>query len=81
MCYAIFAILIVMLFLYSDIIIQEHALTMRFNDSEWMTVAIGWEMVQVIWPLLILAAVVGSAFTFMLPKLFSALRKARSERT
>ena len=80
MCYAIFAIIIALLFLYSDVIIQEHALTMRFNETEWMAVANGWEMVQVIWPVMLLAAVVGSAMTYMLPRLFSALRAARKSR-
>ena len=81
MCYAIFTILIVLLFLYSDVIVQEHALTMRFNETEWMTVAVGWEMVQVIWPALVLAAVVGSALTYMMPRLFAALREARKSRS
>jgi membrane protein implicated in regulation of membrane protease activity len=64
MCYAIFALLIALLFFYSNIIIQEHALSMHLQNGEWMTVALGWEMLQVLWPVLVLAAVVGSALTY-----------------
>lgn len=77
MCYAIFAILIALLFLYSDVIVQEHALTMRLNESDWMTVALGWEMVQVIWPVLLLAAVTGSALTYLAPRMIARLKQEK----
>jgi membrane protein implicated in regulation of membrane protease activity len=78
MCYAIFALLLGLLFLYSDLIVQEHALSMRLND-EWMIVAQGWEMVQVLWPVLLLALVVGSALTYLAPRLVRRLRSRREQ--
>lgn len=69
MCYALFALAIALLFYYSDTILQQHALTLRMAGGEWVTVALGWEMVQVLWPMLLLAAVVGSALTYLVPRL------------
>ncbi len=71
MCYAIFALLIALLFFYSDAIVQEYALSIHLQNDTWMTVALGWEMIQVLWPLLLLATVIGSALTYLVPRLLN----------
>jgi len=78
MCYAIFAILIALTFLYSDSIVEGLGITTKVNQDDWITIAIGWEMVEVIWPLLLLAAIVGSAVTYLVPRIIGATRRRNS---
>jgi hypothetical protein len=64
MCYAIYTILIGLFLIYSDAVLEPLALSEQVGEGEWMVVALGWEMLFSIWPLLLMAMVVASALTF-----------------
>ncbi len=66
MCMAIYAALMVLLFIYSDYVLEEYALSVSSDAGEWTMVALGWEMIPIVWPVILLAVVVSSAVTFFL---------------
>ena len=75
MCYLIYLGLIGLFLIYSDGIISQYALAMASEDGSWMSVALGWEMLVEIWPVLVLVAVLASAGTFFI------MRKLNSGRS
>jgi len=64
MCYVIYAALILLFGLYCDSLLQSLALAATTGDGGLMTMALGWEMVPHLWPLLALAAVISSLLTY-----------------
>ena len=64
MCYVIYAALILLFGLYCDSLLQSLVLATTTGDGGLMTMALGWEMVPHLWPLLALAAVISSLLTY-----------------
>lgn len=65
MCLAIYAFLIGLFIIYSDAVLDEHRLSVAAGADEWMPVAVHWEIVGELWPLLVLVALLASATTFI----------------
>jgi hypothetical protein len=66
MCMAIYAALFALLLFYSDYLIEPYALSVNSGESQWMVVALGWEIVPLLWPVVLLLMVVSSAATLLL---------------
>lgn len=72
MCYVIYISLFALAFIYSDNILEPYALAVSGGESQWLTVALGWEIIPALWPVFLLAMVLASAVTFFISrKLFS----------
>ncbi len=69
MCMAIYAALMVLLWIYSDYMLEQYALSTPSGANEWTVVALGWEMLPTIWPVILLMVVASSAVTFFLVRL------------
>lgn len=65
MCMAIYAALVALLWIYSDYMLEQYALSISSGADEWTVVALGWEMLPAIWPVLLLMVVASSAVTFV----------------
>ena len=63
MCIAIYIVLTGLFIIYSDAILQQYALSISSADGEWMIMAIGWEIIPQIWPVLVMGMVISSAVT------------------
>lgn len=68
MCYVIYISLLVLALVYSESMVNEYALSVVSGDNQMLTVALGWEIVAVLWPLFLLAMVLGSAVTFFVSR-------------
>lgn len=68
MCMAIYAALFALLLYYSDFLIEPYALSLNTSEGEWMVVALGWEIVPLLWPVLLLVAVVASGVTLFVSR-------------
>jgi hypothetical protein len=66
MCYVIYGALILLFLLYSDALLEPLSLASASADGAWMTVALGWEIVAQLWPLLVLAGIVSSFLTYLI---------------
>ena len=75
MCFVIYAAIIVLSWLYCDSLLQTLALSTASGDGGWMTIALGWEIVPQLWPLLLLAAVLSSLLTFLVMRKLAARGK------
>ncbi len=64
MCFAISTALIALLWLYSDYMLEQYALSISTSGNQWAMVAIGWEIIPLIWPVLLMVVVAASAATF-----------------
>jgi hypothetical protein len=64
MCMAIYAALMALLLIYSDYMLEQYALSASSGENEWMVVALGWEIIPTIWPVILLMVVASSAVTF-----------------
>jgi hypothetical protein len=64
MCMAIYATFLVLLWVYSDYMLDQYALSVTSGAGEWVVIALGWEMLPVLWPALLLMVVASSAITF-----------------
>ena len=64
MCIAIYTALIALLWIYSDFILESYALSTSSGENGWMMVALGWEIIPTIWPVILLMMVMASAVTF-----------------
>ncbi len=72
MCYVIYFSLFALALIYSDNLLEQYALTVSGGGNQWLTVALGWEIIPAIWPVFLLAMVLGSAVTFFISrKIFS----------
>ncbi len=80
MCMAIYAGLFALLLFYSDYVIEQYALSVTAGEQQWMVVAIGWEMLPALWPLVLLAMIFASAATMLLLRL-SGNRRSNKQRS
>lgn len=62
MCVAIYAGLFALFAYYSHSVIEQYMLATS-SDGEVMVVAMGWELVPLLWPVLVAAMLVASAAT------------------
>ncbi|PKM46568.1 MAG: hypothetical protein CVV05_02510 [Gammaproteobacteria bacterium HGW-Gammaproteobacteria-1] len=63
MCMAIYAALFGLFVYYSHSLIEQYALATSTGGGEVMVVAVGWELVPLLWPVLVAAMLVASAAT------------------
>ncbi|MCG8427361.1 MAG: hypothetical protein MI754_08405 [Chromatiales bacterium] len=68
MCVAIYLVLIGLAFLYSDALIESLVLSQAADGQSAVAMALGWEIVPVLWPLFLLAMVVASAGTLFVSR-------------
>lgn len=71
MCYAIYGAMLVLFFLYGDAVVDPLVLALRDEQGAMMGIAVGWEMLQVIWPVILLFAVASSFVTYLLTRRLS----------
>ncbi len=72
MCFAISAALIALLWMYSDYLLEQYALSISTTGEQWTMVAIGWEIIPLIWPVLLMAMIAASAATIFVMRRLSA---------
>ncbi|MEN8169198.1 MAG: hypothetical protein ABFS08_03160 [Pseudomonadota bacterium] len=60
---AIYVALFALLLFYSDYAIEQYALSITTGEQQWMVVAIGWEMLPMLWPVGLLLMIVASGVT------------------
>lgn len=68
MCYVIYIALITLALLYSDSILDQYALSVLSGENQMLTVALGWEIILILWPVFLLAMVLGSVGTFFVSR-------------
>ncbi len=68
MCVGIYAALLALLLFYSDYMLEQYALSSSSGNSEWMVVALGWEILPTIWPVILLVMVAASAVTLFVSR-------------
>ncbi len=68
MCIAIYAALFALLLFYSNDLIEQYALSITTGGEEWMVVAIGWEMLPLLWPVGLLLLIMGSGLTLFITR-------------
>lgn len=68
MCIAIYGALFALLLFYSDHVLEQYALAVSIGGEQWMVVAIGWEMLPLLWPPALLLMVVASGMTLLLTR-------------
>lgn len=61
MCMAIYAALIGLFIYYSHSVIEQYVLATSTGGGEMMVVAVGWELVPLLWPVLVAAMLLASA--------------------
>ncbi len=72
MCYVIYISLLALALIYSDSILDQYALSVLSGENQMLTVALGWEIIPILWPVFLLAMVLGSVVTFFVSrKIFS----------
>ncbi len=63
MCIAIYVALFALLLFYSNHAIEQYALSITTAEQEWMVVAIGWEMLPLLWPVGLMLMIMASGIT------------------
>ncbi len=63
MCIAIYVALFALLLFYSNHAIEQYALSVTTAEQQWMVVAIGWEMLPLLWPVVLMLMIVASGIT------------------
>lgn len=63
MCMGIYAALIGLFAFYSNYVINQYALVVNSAGGGTMTVAVGWEMVPLLWPVIVAAMLLASALS------------------
>ena len=64
MCIAIYLALLGLSLFLTGYTLEQYALSVEAGAGEWMLVAIGWELLGHLWPLLVTGVVMGSGVTF-----------------
>lgn len=80
MCMAIYAILFALLLFYSDYVIEQYALSVTAGEQQWMVAAIGWEILPMLWPLVLLLMVAASGMTLFAVRWFGNRRTTKEAR-
>jgi membrane protein implicated in regulation of membrane protease activity len=65
MCTLIYLTIAGLLLLYSDALLNDFALAVPGEAGEWMVVALGWELVPLLWPLPLIGFLLGSFATWL----------------
>ena len=65
MCYLLYAAVAGLLLLYTHDRLAQYALAARAEGTDWMVIAAAWEMVPLLWPLLLLAMLAASTLTLL----------------
>lgn len=68
MCMAIYFALFALFLFYSDYVIDQYALSIASENQEWMVVALGWEMVPMLWPIGVLLMILASGITLFVSR-------------
>jgi hypothetical protein len=68
MCILIFAALLALLWFYSDYHLEQYALSISSGEDQWIAVALGWEILPVIWPVILLMMTAASAVTLFVSR-------------
>ena len=77
MCYVIYISLFTLAWLYSDSILDQYALSVLSDENQMLTVALGWEIIPILWPAFLLAMVLASVVTlFVSRKIFSNRKRS-----
>ncbi len=63
MCMGIYAALIALFIYYGNDVIGQYSLAVTGAGGEPMTVAVGWELVPHLWPVIVGAMLIASAVT------------------
>lgn len=71
MCIAIYLTLFALLLFYSDYVIDQYALSITTAGQEWMVVALGWEMLPLLWPIGVMLMIVASGLTLFVARRFN----------
>jgi hypothetical protein len=71
MCFAISAALIALLWIYSDYMLEQYALSISATGEQWTMLAIGWEIIPLMWPVLLMAMIAASAATIFVMRRLS----------
>lgn len=79
MCYAIYLSLIALFILYTDYTLSQYALSTPAGDNQWISVALGWEIIPEIWPAFILVMAASSAVTLLISRRIQANRNAGND--
>jgi len=72
MCSAIYLTLFGLLVVYAGYTLDQYALSVNVAEGDWMVVAMGWEMLTHLWPLLLIGGVVGSGATLFVVRRLGA---------
>lgn len=70
MCVGIYTALLALLLYYSNHYLEQYALSVSSGDEGWMVVALGWEVVPQLWPVVLLAMIASSALTLFISRRF-----------
>ena len=77
MCAGIYLALFALLLFYSDFVIEQYALSVGVGEQEWMVAAIGWEMLPMLWPVVLMLMIVASGLTLFVARRLT--RRAESK--
>jgi hypothetical protein len=66
MCYLIYGAFILTFAVFGHATVEQYGLAVPGGEGQWSVIALGWEMIPVLWPLFLLAAAVGSAATYLI---------------
>ncbi len=71
MCLLITGLLAGLLLLYSDSLLDQYALVIPAGEGEWTVVALGWEILPWLWPLLLVVALLTFGITLFIARRFT----------
>lgn len=77
MCIAIYAALFALLLFYSDYALEQYALSVSSGEQQWMVVAVGWEMLPLLWPVGLLLMIVASGVTLFVARRLAPRQAAK----
>ncbi len=63
MCIAIYLALIGLFLFYSDYVLEQYMLAVPSGEQGKMVVAVGWEMVPLLWPIWVASMLLASALS------------------
>ena len=68
MCIAIYLAVIGLFLFYSDYVVGQYSLAVNAPQESPMVVAIGWEMVGHLWPIIVLGMLLASAVSVVITR-------------
>ena len=79
MCFVIYVSLIGLLLIYSDAMMEQYALSERVQDTDWIVVAVGWEILPLVWSLLLIGMLASSWLTIFVLRQWDKRGKASAK--